>query len=153
MKKIILGIALAALSLSANPTINIGVASATVDENTGTGYTIGIGGETHYNSGLLVAIDMNYDSATINSISVQTLGSDVKVGYLLNEDIGIYLIGSAIYQDFDQIEGYGIGGGIGAQYVPLKHLGFAVDYKQYSIVNELNDYNCDTVKVYMKIIF
>ena len=152
MKKIALLIAVAALSLSADTiiqSINVGANASTLNSKSGTGWNVGYGGSKYYDNGILFGVDFNYDSIEIDGIKNEGMGSDVKIGYSYNKKIGVYAIGTGTY--FNEDVGFGYGAGI--EYLPFKHLGVAIDYKTISMQSQANNYDLDTVKAYLKIMF
>ena len=162
MKKKILGVALLAtmaVTASANADtirtyITVGANTTTIGSQSGNGWDIGYGADRTWDNGVYAAFDMNYEQAKVQSDTLQNFGMDIKLGYKW-KDIAVYGIGSGVGESYLNATGYGYGYGAGVEYTPhqWKHIGVGLDYKQYKITSELVDYDKDTAKVYLKILF
>ncbi len=152
MKKTITLLTMIALSLQAQSNINVGANQITINDQTGTGFNVGYGATGTMNNGILGGFDFNYDQATVEEETVNSISGDFKLGYKY-KDLAIYGIGSVISQAYQETEAYGFGTGAGISYDLFEHMGVAADYKSYSMTTELTEYDFDTVKVYLKIIF
>lgn len=132
--------------------INLGANSSTINSQSGNGFDISYGATIVWDNGLLGAYDINYGQATINNLTVNNYGGDLKLGYKYN-DIAVYGIGSGIKQSYNNVDGAGFGFGGGLEYTPFKHIGIGVDYKSYSMTSTANDYDFEVTKAYLKIMF
>jgi opacity protein-like surface antigen len=158
MKKITLAIiATITMSLTAQAAqskqhITIGGNQSTIDSKSGTGYDIAWGVTKVWDNGVMSDIDFNYGSVDIESETFNNFGVDVKLGYKYKR-LSIYGMGSAIYQSYHEKEAAGFGFGGGAEVDLFKHLAVGANYQTYSMTSETNDYDYDTVKAYLKIMF
>ncbi len=154
MKKIMIFVLVLAFNLNAQSIklISIGLNQTTIHDQVGIGFNIGYGIQKTFSNDILVGIDFNYDQVKIENNIFNGYGADLKVGYKY-KDIIVYAIGSGVYQSYfhNDAAGFGFGGGVGYQL--FKHFGITMDYKSYSMTSEINNYDFDTVKVYLQILF
>ncbi|MFT7004605.1 MAG: hypothetical protein ACJAWW_001968 [Sulfurimonas sp.] len=143
---------LSGLANSITKHINIGANNSTINSKTGNGFDISYGATRVWDSGIIGVFDMNYGQASINNTTANNYGGELKLGYDY-EDIAVYGIGSGIGQSYGKTEAYGFGYGAGIEYTPFKDIGVGVDYKSYSMTSTTNEYDFETTKVYLKIIF
>jgi len=160
MKKIIVSIALlATMAASANAGtlkshVTVSANQTMIAAQSGNGWDIGYGVSKVWDNSLYAGFDMNYGQVKMETQTANNFGMDLKLGYKW-KDIAVYGIGSGIGQSFQDLTGYGFGYGAGVEYAPsqYKHIAIGVDYKTYSITNEVSNYDYDTAKVYVKVIF
>jgi len=162
MKKKILSVAfLATMAVTASANVDtirtnlsIGANTTTIGAQSGKGWEIGYGSNRTWDNGVHIGFDMVYGQAKMQTDTVRDFGMDVKLGYKW-KDIAVYGIGSGIGEAYLNATGYGYGYGAGVEYTPhqWEHVGVGLDFKQYKITSELGDYDKDTAKAYLKIIF
>ena len=158
MKKILLAV-IATLTLSATAQakeisqhINLGVNQSTVDSQSGEGFDVTWGVTRVWEGGIMTTFDLNYGQVTIENEDFNNYGGDLKIGYKY-KDIALYGIGSAIEGSYHNLKSAGFGYGAGAEYTPFEHLGVGIDYKKYSMTSQINEYDFEVAKAYLKIIF
>lgn len=154
-KQLITGILTALLSITASAEttnfIKIGTAQHTIGAENGTGYNIGYGITKITNKNILIGIDFNLDSAKINKESLTNYSGDLKVGYsFLNKKLGVYTIGSALQQSFNNLSGYGFGYGVGVNYKIFNNIFIVAEHKTYSMTNKYTDYDYKNTGVYLQ---
>lgn len=153
--KFLLLFSLFTLSLSASSIkshINLGLNNSTIDSHSGTGFDISYGGSIVWENKFFAAFDFNYGQVDIDNKTANNYGGDLKLGYKYH-NIALYAIGSGIEQSYLNTNGAGFGYGGGVEYTPFKHIGFGLDYKTYSMVSSIQEYDFDVTKAYLKIIF
>ena len=156
MKKIVAIAAIAVFTMAAQAEtyqyIDIGANQSTLQEKTGQGFDIGWGATKVWDSGVLAGFGMNYGQADIEGETFNNFGGDIKLGYKY-KDLAVYGLGSGIYQSYYTEDSAGFGYGGGLEYTPFKHFGIGAEYKTYNMTSETVEYDFETARVYLKIIF
>jgi len=155
MKKVILTIALTLTMAQAGEiyqSVNIGANQSKIDNETGNGFDVSWNGTKVWDNGVLGGVALNYGQVKIEDETFSNYGGDIKVGYKY-KDIAIFGLGSGIYQSYydESSAGFGYGGGV--EYTPFKHFGVGAEYKTYNMTSESVDYDFETSRIYLSIIF
>jgi len=155
MKKIILAL-IATLTIAQASelyqSLDIGANQSTIQEETGNGFDIGWSATKVWDNGILGGIALNYGQADIQDETFNNYGGDIKLGYKF-KDIAVYGLGSGIYQSYYTQDSAGFGFGGGLEYTPFKHFGIGAEYKTYNMTSETVEYDFETARVYLKIMF
>ena len=132
--------------------LDIGFNSSEIDTLSGSGFDIGWSANIVFPNNLSLGFSCNYGNADIDENLFHYYGGDIKLGYNYKR-LTPYIIGSGIYQSYYKKEAAGFGYGVGLEFLLFSHLALAIEYRDYSMVSEINEYDFKSTKAFLKILF
>lgn len=159
MKKtlLILSFIFSTLVLNANnfdTKVSIGASSAKLGTENYTQYGVGYTSTTRLDNDILLGFgnSLSYGNVT-NGKEVTTVDMDLRVGYQIINDLRGYLIGTGIYQYFDDSSATGLGYGASLEYRLTNNVALEGTYKTTNMRYSTTDYDYQTSNFAVKFNF
>ena len=149
-------LALATTSLSAEVVkdFHIGVSQIEVLEESAIAYTLGYGYGSYKDSGFYWGGSFDFDMMELEDEAAYSYRVDMKVGYTPDKKLAIYVLGGVAMQTINDVNGQGLGYGLGVDYRVFEQVAVSAEYRTYDMtLNGLMDYKYSLAGVNLKYTF
>lgn len=157
MKKIVTAVAIIAIITTAASAavrdLHVSGGTSTIANETQPIYEIGYGVSGYFDSGLMFGVDFNFGTANTTKETTYNYGADMKVGFSPIKNASVYAIGSVMSQSYANTTGYGFGYGGGMEYRFNNSFATALEYKTFSMITKVGDYDFDSTQLKVKYTF
>ena len=137
-----------ALFADSHNDVHVGASAINIYDTSGQAINIGYGGNKVWSNNIMMGLSIDFQGGNIDvpkdseqESSFLGMSADVQIGYVPFKDVTAYGIGSGLKQAFGDIGGAGFGYGAGVDYALTKYFTLSAEYKTYSMINEVGNYD------------